>query len=142
MVLQIMAGRVLAARSGGQRDSTRPSQALCPCIPVLPAPGLIGLRQPRRWSSHQGPSGTSLFATELAVAESMPCLMNALCNLSRPLQIFSPPMQCSWTHQRETEGIFVFSFPCFIKMVPVCWDKSQPHTAGRLAALCGGVVPS
>lgn len=87
------------------------SASLCPCIPVLPefpAPGPIGLRQPRRWSSRQGLSGTALFATEFTAAESMPCLMNALCRLSCPWQIFSPPMQCSWTHQRVWQSRFLY----------------------------------
>lgn len=102
------------------------------------------LRQPRRWSSHQGPSGTSLFADELTVAESMPCLMNAFCNLKEvpPADFLaSHPVQLA-PSTYAAEEIFVFSFPCFIKMVLVRWDKSQPQTVGCLAALCNSIVPS
>lgn len=108
-----------------------------PCVPVLPvlpeppAPGPMGFRQPRRWSSHQGLSGTWLFAAEWAVAASVPCLMKALCHLSRPSQIFSPPMQCSWIHQCVWQRRFLcFLFPISSRMVPVPWESSQPQRAG------------
>lgn len=60
---------------------------------------------------------------------------------SHPLQIFSAPFQCSWSHQ-HVQQIFLFYFACFIKIVVVCWDKSQPQTVGCLAAECNSIVPS
>lgn len=68
---------------------------LCPFIPVLPefpVPVPTGLRQPRGWSSGPDPSGAALFSAELPVAESVPCLLNALCHLRVAPRRFSHPL--------------------------------------------------
>lgn len=69
-------------------------------------------------------------------------MVNAVPNLSCPSQIFSSlpvqlvPSICA------AKDIFVFYFVCCIKIVLVHWDKSQPQTAGHLAAVCNSIVPS
>lgn len=112
------------------------------CVPVLPTPHPRALRQPRRWSSRQGPSGILCFADELAVAGSMPCMVNAVHSLkelpladflcSLPVQLV-PPI-CA------ADFFLLFYFACFIKIV-VHWDKSQLQTVGCLAAECNSLAP-
>lgn len=65
----------------------QPLTALCPCIPELPAPAH---RTQAAQKMEQWPRPVRYFsAAELIGAESMPCLMNALCNLGVAPRRFS-----------------------------------------------------
>lgn len=101
------------------------------CVPVLPTPHPRALRQPRRWSSRQGPSGILCFADELTVAGSMLCMVNAVRSLkSCPLQIFSAPFQCSWSHQYVQQIFFIILFCLFHQNC--CALGQKPTSDSRL----------
>lgn len=116
-------------------------QVLHPCAPCLT---LQRAQAAQKMEQPSAPLGTSLFAGELTVAESMPWLVNAPCDLKgshlADFLASHPARLAPSTY--VAEKIFAFSFPCFIKMVLVHWDKSQAQTVGCLAALCNSIVPS